>query len=187
MPSIRSCQEECPALLSAVLHCRTTLKLVNIGQLATSRQIISMAACYTQLQADRVPLKHIGKINRAAWSWCDIHFQFYMKNHCIFSSVKLGSSSPEETLGRSYEREHQLVFCLELMERRHSCCHKAPSVVSPCPLNSQKVFSLLSPLLFLHYRTTPWMLLIQFEEWFQMEMWKKKNSKDCLLGYKVPC
>lgn len=67
-----------------------------------------MAACYTQLQAHRVPLEHIRKINRAAWSWCDIHFQFYMKNHRIFSSVKLGSSSPEETLGRSYEREHQL-------------------------------------------------------------------------------
>ena len=56
----------------------------------------------TKLEAHHVPFdsKHIGKINRAAWSWCKVHFQFYMKNHCIF--ISLGSF-----FQTSYEREYQ--------------------------------------------------------------------------------
>lgn len=54
------------------------------------------------------------------------------------------------------------------------------------PAQLSKGLSPLSPLLLLQYRTTPWMLLIQCEEWLQMEMWKKKKRQGLPPGIQSP-
>lgn len=79
-------------------------------------------------QSSSTASEHSGKINRAAWSWCKVHFRFYVKNHCISVPLKLGSCSMRKPWEGAVKGNTSYSVWAGADE------HRSPTPIDPCQL-----------------------------------------------------